>query len=494
MGNIFKQAYDWIKKGLKAEDKSETLYADLLKISELTCESRLYVAYKEAISSKFDLEVARELTNGECWPEQSSIKDNDGVLYYIVGDMAVIFDCMSVVNVECGPYSTIGDEYKIIDGTTIICDDATGSYGFDACDWWSDVKIIDMPDTLTHIGENGFSEWYKLKQIMMSKSLQYIGKDAFSNCKELVEVVFPKSLKCIDEWAFSWCDNLISITFTNAEIKIKKWAFMWCEKLEKIFIPRGASNRFKAMLSEELHSKLIETDLEQKNESVDCLSECKIQNPFKCKNNWNLDIDIYFRAQKKAKKDEYGVFYLYEYKWLLFATKTGENIGVKKYKLYDGVKLIGKNSFRGMSSVTFVEIPNTVKIIGSGAFMNCCNLSDIIIPDSVVTLGENVFSGCSNLKSVVVGNSVSQIRTSAFENCSQLKSVIIGNSVTIIDNAAFGGCSSLTAIEIPGSVIEIGVSAFCNCKKLQEIIIPKGSRAKFEAMLDKSLHSKLVER
>lgn len=518
MGNIFKKVYNWIRKGGKPnigiETINETLYADILKISELTRESSWYVAYKEAMSGEFDIEKARELTNLECWPApQSSIKDKEGDEYYIIGDMAIIYVCSSVINIECGPYSKIGEEYKIIDGTTIICDNATGSYGLDACSWWSDVKIIDMPDSLTHIGANGFREWYKLKQINISKSLQYIGYDAFSFCPNLVEVVFPKSIKCIDEWAFSSCDNLISVTFTNAEIIINEWAFFDCKKLEKIYIPRGTSNRFKAMLSEELHSKLIETDFDQ---NIDLLH--KTQNPFENKDNWVLNKNsLFFREQARAEKDEYGVYYLPIYKMLLFATKVNENIEIKKYKLHDGVKEICENSFRGMFQFISVEIPNSVKIIRSRAFMNCCNLSDIIIPDSVVIMEKEVFSGCVNLKNIVIGNSVKWIGNEAFKGCSCLTTVVIGNSVKRIETSAFEGCSGLTSIEIPNSVTEIGgwvfdgctnlttiripdsvknigQCVFDNCEKLRWIIISKGSKERFKAMLDKSLHSKLFER
>jgi hypothetical protein len=71
--------------------------------------------------------------------------------------------------------------------------------------------------------------------------------------------------------------------------------------------------------------------------------------------------------------------------------------------------------------------------------------------------------------------------------------MVIINGVTSIGCEAFKHCASLQSIVIPNSVTSIEYHAFNCCDSLRAIIIPKGSRAKFEKMLDDELWDKLVE-
>ncbi len=145
--------------------------------------------------------------------------------------------------------------------------------------------------------------------------------------------------------------------------------------------------------------------------------------------------------------------------------------GLTSIEIPDSVTSIESWAFYGCSSLTSIEIPDSVVIIGVGAFRECSSLTSIEIPDSAVIICPEAFSGCSSLTSIEIPDSVTGIGEYAFHGCSSLTSIEIPDSVTSISAHAFGGCSSLTSIEIPGSVTEIVRNAFEGCSSLTSIII-----------------------
>ena len=139
------------------------------------------------------------------------------------------------------------------------------------------------------------------------------------------------------------------------------------------------------------------------------------------------------------------------------------------------VTSIGSSAFRGCSSLTSIEIPNSVTSIGIRAFYWCVSLTSIDIPNSVTSIGYSAFAGCESLTSIKIPNSVTSIGDYAFSCCSSLTSIQIPNSVTSIGDGAFNNCSGLTSIEIPNSVTSIGNGAFGGCKSLTSIVVDAGN-------------------
>ena len=60
----------------------------------------------------------------------------------------------------------------------------------------------------------------------------------------------------------------------------------------------------------------------------------------------------------------------------------------------DGMTCIGKNAFKGYSSLTSISIPDGVRCIGDSAFAGCTGLATIDIPNSVTYIGSNAFDEC----------------------------------------------------------------------------------------------------
>ena len=134
------------------------------------------------------------------------------------------------------------------------------------------------------------------------------------------------------------------------------------------------------------------------------------------------------------------------------------------------VTRIGREAFRGCSSLTSITIPEGVTSIGYSAFRGCRGLTSINIPEGVTSIGDYAFQYCSSLTAITIPESVTSIGDYAFQYCSSLTSINIPEGVTSIGDYAFQYCSSLTAITIPESVTSIGDYAFQYCSSLYKVI------------------------
>ena len=103
-------------------------------------------------------------------------------------------------------------------------------YGF------SELKDIQLPNTLTYIGKLSFYET-PLTKIELPEGLEEIDDCAFSHCVNLEDVTFPKSLNRIGDSAFNNCSKLKSINLHEG-MSIGGAAFSSCKSLKEIIIPK----------------------------------------------------------------------------------------------------------------------------------------------------------------------------------------------------------------------------------------------------------------
>ena len=316
------------------------------------------------------------------------------------------------------------------------------------------LKKVNLPSTLTYIGERVFSTCTNLEKINLDY-VTYIGTGAFSGCTSLKSVAFSENLEIIG-----------SSSFANTG-------------LETVTIPS------KAYLKEtELYAII-----------GDQFRNCK-----------NLKKVIF-----EDRAVNTGFYYIEEYAF--YGCDSLETVilpsNVSKFSIYDsafencknlkafdfsGITSISDNAFRGCAKITKADFSEKLEVIGCYAFAET-GLKTVTIPSKTELKcrigGENEhwddtgnfedfyaqFRNCKKLKTVVFEDrekSKFTIPLYTFEGCTSLKKVYLPENAKItIGPRSFKNCKALTKIYSSENIVEIGTAAFAYCKSLKEITLGK---------------------
>ncbi len=324
--------------------------------------------------------TAEDIANG--------VKDEFGVIYSKDGKRLLK-----------SPYGL--ENYNIKEGTEIICDEAF---------WFVSLERVEIPTSVTSIGDEAFSECRSLESLNLPASVKTLGRNPFHGCPKLQlsiseksdfvlingllidksgriisclnhssTIEIPTSVTSIGDWAFWGCHSLQSVEIPTSVTSIGDCAFYGCDSLQSVYIPSSV-------------------------------------------------ISIGDKA----------------FMWCL---------SLQSVEIPSSVTVIGDSAFYDCSSLQRVEIPTSVTTIGNRAFLDCRSLRSVNIPTSVTVIGDSAFMWCHSLQSVEIPSSVTSIGENAFYGCRSLERVDIPSSVTSIGDSAFEGCSSLQRAIIHGTQI-----------------------------------------
>ena len=96
-----------------------------------------------------------------------------------------------------------------------------------------------IQDGIEMVGFSAFYDCTNLKEINIPNSVTYINYCAFCLCKSLEKITISNSVTYIDTYAFYNCTSLKSISIHNAFTYIGENTFYGCENLEKIYVPKN---------------------------------------------------------------------------------------------------------------------------------------------------------------------------------------------------------------------------------------------------------------
>ena len=341
---------------------------------------------------------------------------------------------------KIGNYTFAKNIFTEIDLPETLTD--IGNYAFYLCENLNNVLV---PKNTVNIGTYAFAKTFAMTNIYMPDSLKNIGEYAlwkvededvhelltvtiYNNCGSIVDSLFEKqhmqyvvidnSVKTIGNSVFASCPNLRSVIVGNSVKTIGNKNFVECPKLEIVSVP----------------------------DTVQTFGQ----------NNFLNDNSVTLKIRKVDGSIDDHVYQ----DNLLFVTTV---------LIEDGISVIGEYAFYNDTSVQVISVPNSVNTIGQYAFYNCNSIKEINIPNGVTAIRSHTFFGCASLENIVTPNSVTLIEDYAFYGCVEVKNLTISNNCKSIGDNAFYNCKSITALEIPSSVTKIGSYAFRSCILITEL-------------------------
>jgi hypothetical protein len=232
----------------------------------------------------------------------------------------------------------------------------------------SHIRKIEIPNTVTELGEMVFRHCYNLEHIQLSKGLSKIPRMTFSGCIKLKSLELPSSVKSICYSAIAWCDALEYLKLNNG--------------LEEI-VDEGP------MLG-------VNGDLKEVNFPI-TLNKVPggVFNYSSYIKEFNLAPDNpYFSIIDSAlcSKDGKTIYSVPDFLRC-------------SYKIPEGVEVIAERAFAFLPELHTIELPSTLRTIECRAFQGCKSLTQIQIPAGVVKVHIDAL-WADNLKNILMESSV----------------------------------------------------------------------------------------
>ncbi|MBQ9209274.1 MAG: leucine-rich repeat protein [Oscillospiraceae bacterium] len=323
------------------------------------------------------------------------------------------------------------------------------------------LEEIYIPDSVNEIGDEVFWMCYNLSKVRLSPNTAVIPMRAFESCDSLTEINIPEGVTHIGDWAFSGDDLVASISLPSTLKSIGICAFEGCgfhsiyqqTELSEVYIPSGVEHIGGGAFSRSAISNIIVSD----NPYYDFIDNVLYDVSRKTLVQYidSSSINTFNVPEGVETIDDYA----FSNSWYL-----------DSINLPDSLSKIGEGSFTYFKNLKQINIPAGVSEIGSKAFEICLNLSEIRLPPEITTINERTFNGCRKLTSITIPESVTYIGSQALASTG-IENITIPNNVTEIDWTAFDSCEQLSSVVIGKSVSCLDYSLFWSLKSLNSVSI-----------------------
>ncbi|HEP1818309.1 TPA: leucine-rich repeat protein [Streptococcus suis] len=412
----------------------------------------------------------------------SSLKSVNIPSSLVEGDGAFI-DSKSLVNISLAPGTT-----KIIDGlfrgtgfSEFTVPEGITEIGANAFSENGNLTTIILPSTLRTIGANAFAntslkrivlppgmkripdgllQGTKVEEFVIPEGVEEIGVQAFAYNPFLKSVVLPSSLKKIGYGAFQ-NTGIESITFKDGLVEIDDYAFS-NTNLKSVLLPNSVTRLGSSAFSgiSTLTSITLSEGLTEIKEST--FGDTSLER-VTLPSAVTIIHDSAFSRVSTLKDISFsnGLKRIGGY---AFA-----GTGLTDVTLPSQLEYLGDSAF-ATESLRSIHIPKSLKEVGvyywnSGPFSGATNLQTVTFETGIRQIVANLFRG-SHIENMDLPATVEEIGSSAFAY-SALKDISLQNGLKNIGESAFHS-TNLESIHIPDSVTEIGVSAFAESSRLKQ--------------------------
>ncbi len=241
-----------------------------------------------------------------------------------------------------------------------------------------------IPDSVAEIGRGAFA-YCKLTNTTIPEDVTTIGMEAFRECYSLTSVTIPDSVTTIGGYAFSGCNALKEVYCKpTTPPNLGAYSVFGDNASDrKIYVPTASVDAYKTADGWSEYADAIVAMSIPSNEIWYTTSDANVITP-------NASADFGANIISNTYQNGKGII-----------------------KFDKSVTKIGDSSFRGLSKLESISIPDRITSIGSYAFTST-NIAEIKIPDGVTSIGSYAFQSCKSLTSLELGTSLGSIGREAF--------------------------------------------------------------------------------
>lgn len=268
----------------------------------------------------------------------------------------------------------------------------------------SDVKRIELPNTITTLGSEAFMGCSSLTDIIgLPTNLKKINASTFENCtvlkEDIIKSLINDDLRVIEKKAFAGCEKLTEIVLSDKIINIGAGAFEDCKGLTKATLPFIGSG-------------------------------------------YKYDNETY-----EIKEFDNNCLFGY----IFNSNGAGDSSNSKTLANLKEVTIIGENNvpekaFVNCRNLTIINLSDNITSIGNYAFMECTSLTTMTLPANLNNLGIGAFQNCTKLVSVKLPETLTIIKDYTFKNCTSLASIDL-SAVTSLGSNVLSGCKAEIKID-----------------------------------------------
>lgn len=356
------------------------------------------------------------------------------------------------------------------------------------------LRKVTFADGVTKSLQGMFMGTTSLEEVVLPKSLKTIDQNTFKDCSGLKKLSVVKSdqetgeyvaaeenvldtVENINAGAFNGCSSLETLTLKNVakiDSSDTNRTFGGCMSLKKVSVTgvTTTDNTGKTTLSTTIGTSAFKDNKALKEINLDTIKTVS-QEAFRGCGVADDGTDPATLTLNNVNAIGSLAFYGCGFKAVqiprqLTSVATGKIDGVE-YGPFAGGKLetvsfgtlintIPDNLCMNTTSLQKIELQSvkaSLRTIGKNAFKGCTSVEEVTIPKGILTVSNSAFEGCSGLTDVTIA--AKTINAKAFAECKNLKAVKMEEGVTTIQGMAFAN-TQISAVTIPSTLTTAGTT------------------------------------